>query len=359
LKVYENIYLMYLLLFRYMLKEIIGDKTFIVAEISGNHNNDFELTKKTIKAIADSGADAVKVQTYTADSLTMNANTEYFGQRKDGLWKGRTLFEIYTEGSMPWEWQPKLKNYTEDLGLFFFSSPFDYKAVDFLESIDIKAYKIASLEITDIPLIKYIAEKGKPIILSTGVATLADIELAIRTCHGVGNHDIALLKCTSAYPTPYSEVNLRSMNILQHLFKTVVGLSDHTLGSTVAIGSVALGAKIVEKHFILDRSLGGTDAAFSMEPDEFTEMVKSIRIIEESLGDVNFELTDKMKDSRTRARSIFISKDIKKGEEFTTENIRTVRPNDGLHPKYLSEILGKQASKDLKMGYPLKWEFIS
>ncbi|MFD2563560.1 pseudaminic acid synthase [Aquimarina rubra] len=337
---------------------VLTDKTFIIAELSANHNNNFQLAKDTIYAMKESGADAVKFQTYTADSITLNVDNKYFGPRDSGIWKGKTLYEIFTEGSMPWEWQAKLLEYANELDLICFSSPFDFKAVDFLEELHVPMYKIASLEISDIPLISYVASKGKPIILSTGIANLNDIELAVNACRKEGNNDITLLKCTSAYPTPFEEVNLKVIPNLRETFNVKVGLSDHTMGSTVPLGAVALGAKVVEKHFILDRNLGGVDSSFSMEPDEFKFMVKSIRELEKALGSVSYELTEKQKDTKIRGRSLFISSKVKKGEVLTKNNVKSVRPGLGLHPKYFYDVLGKKANRDITAGSPLDWSMI-
>jgi pseudaminic acid synthase len=326
------------------------DKVLIIAELSANHNNDFDLAVKTIEAMAKSGADAVKVQTYTADSLTLNVNNEYFGPRKEGLWKGLTPYEVFSEGSMPYDWQPKLKKIAENLGMLFFSSPFDFEGVDFLESIQVPIYKIASFEISDIPLIKHVAKKGKPVIISTGVADLSDITLAVEACRSVGNDQITLLKCTSEYPAPIDAANLLTIPDLKKRFNVNVGVSDHTMGSIVPTVAVSLGAAVVEKHFILDRSLGGPDSSFSMEPQEFAEMVKSVRQAEAALGKVTYDVSEK---NKLRRRSLFVIKDIKAGEPFTINNIRSVRPGHGLHPKYFEEILGKVAKKNLLKGEPL------
>ena len=339
---------------------VIGDNSsvFVVAELSANHNQDFDLAVKTIKAMKETGADAVKLQTYTPDTITIDCDNEYFQIKQGTLWDGKTLYQLYKEAYTPWEWQPKLKKIAENLGLICFSSAFDKTAVDFLEKMNVPAYKVASFEITDIPLIEYIASKGKPVIMSTGIATLADIEEAINACKRMGNEQIALLKCTSAYPAPIEEANLLTIPNMAETFGTVVGLSDHTLGSSAAIASVALGVKIIEKHFILDRKLGGPDAAFSMEPAEFKQMVKSIREVEKAMGKVTYDLTEKQKKSREFSRSLFVVKDIKKGEVFTEENVRSIRPGYGLHPRYYSEILGKTASCNLERGMPLSWEVV-
>ena len=331
---------------------------FIIAELSANHLQKFDYAVKLIKEAKEAGADAVKLQTYTPDTMTIDCNNEYFRIKQGTLWDGKTFYQLYKEAYTPWEWQPKLKEIAESEGLICFSSVFDKSAVDFLEEIDVPAYKIASFEITDIPLIEYVASKGKPVIISTGIAILSDIEEAVSACKRMGNNQIALLKCVSAYPTPLEDVNLRTIPNLAETFKTVVGLSDHTLSISVPIASVALGASIIEKHLTLDRKLGGPDAAFSLEPAEFKTMVKSVREVEKALGKVSYDLTEKMKRSRELSRSIFVVKNIKGGEVFTAENIRSIRPSYGLHPKYLKEILGKQAACDIKKGTPLKWELI-
>ena len=329
---------------------------FIIAELSANHNNDINLALKTIQAIAETGADAVKVQTYTADSLVLDVENEYFGARKEGLWKGRRLYELYEEGSLPYEWHAQLKEETERLGMVFFSSPFAIKDVDFLEKLNIPLYKIASFEINDIPLIEYVASKGKPMIMSTGVATLEDIELAVETCRKAGNNDITLLKCTSEYPAQIADANLLNIPDLKQKFNVKVGVSDHTMGSIVPMASVALGATVIEKHIILDRSLGGVDSSFSMEPHEFKQMVADCHKVYASLGKITYEQPEK---NKYRRRSIFISQDITKGEELTKDNIKIVRPGNGLHPKHYKEILGKKVNTPLKKGEPLEFNFLN
>jgi pseudaminic acid synthase len=331
---------------------------FIIAELSANHLQNFDLAVDTIKAIKYSGADAVKLQTYTPDTITIDSDNEYFQIKQGTLWDGKTLYQLYQEAYTPWDWQPKLKQIAEDLRLICFSSPFDKTAVDFLEEMNVPAYKVASFEITDIPLIEYIASKGKPVIISTGIATLSDIEAAVNACKRMGNNQIALLKCTSAYPAPLEEVNLRTIPNLADTFNTIVGLSDHTLGISVPIASVALGAEIIEKHFILDRNLGGPDAAFSLEPAEFKLMIEAVREVEKALGDVHYQLTEKTRKSREFSRSLFVVKDIKKGEIYTNENIKSIRPGFGLHPKYLNEILGKKVRKNIKKGTPVSWDLV-
>jgi pseudaminic acid synthase len=328
---------------------------FIIAELSANHCQDFDLAVKTIKAIKEAGADAVKLQTYTPNTITIDSDNEYFQIKRGTLWDGKTLYQVYQEAHTPWEWQPKLKEIAEEVGLIFFSSPFDLTAVDFLEEMNVPAYKIASFEITDIPLIEYVASKQKPVIISTGIATLADIEEAVNACKRMGNEQIALLKCTSAYPAPFEEINLRTIPNMADTFNTVVGLSDHTLGISVAIASVAVGAKIIEKHFILDRKLGGPDAAFSMEPDEFQSMVKSVREVEKALGHINYELTEKAQNNRFFSRSLFAVEDIKAGDLLTEKNIRSIRPGIGLHPRFLTQVIHKKARINIKRGTPLNW----
>ena len=338
----------------------IGEKepVFIVAELSANHIQDFDVAVDTIHSIKDSSADAVKFQTFTPDTITVNSDKSYF-QIEGTLWHGRTLHDLYKEAYMPWEWQPELKRVAEKLGLACFSSPFDKTAVDFLEKMDVPAYKIASFEITDVPLIEYTASKGKPIIISTGIAELCDIEMAVNACKRAGNQQIILLKCTSSYPAPLESMNLKTIPNMVETFNKTVGLSDHTIGSSVAVASVALGAKLIEKHFILDKSLGGPDCEFSAEPEEFKVMVKAVRDVEKALGDISYDLTeDKMK-SRNFSRSLFVVSDMAEGDEFTDENIRSIRPGYGLHPKHLKNVLGKRARKHIEKGTPLTWDLIS
>ncbi|MCX6169737.1 MAG: pseudaminic acid synthase [Ignavibacteriales bacterium] len=343
----------------------IGNRTiggtnniFIIAEISANHNQKYDVALESIKAIKDCGADAVKLQTYTADTLTIDSDKENFKIQQGTIWDGTTLYKLYQQAYMPWEWQPKLKQYAKELGLICFSSPFDKSAVDFLEKINVLAYKIASFEIVDIPLIEYTASKGKPVILSTGIATEVEINEAIEACRRMGNNQIALLKCTSEYPASIEDANLKMIPALAEKFNTVVGLSDHTLGTIVPVAAAALGAKIIEKHFILDKSLGGPDSSFSLEPAEFKKMVTEIRQVEKALGEVNFDLSDKTKKSRMFARSLFVVQDIRAGEKFTEDNVRSIRPSYGLPPKFLKEILGKKASTDIERGTPLDWTLI-
>lgn len=324
--------------------------TFIIAELSANHNNDLELALKTIESVALTGADAIKVQTYTADSLAIDVDNEFFGPKKEGLWKGIRPYDLYKEAALPYEWHQPLKEKAESLGLVFFSSPFDLEAVDFLEELEVPMYKIASFEITDIPLIRYTASKNKPMIISTGVADLYDIELAVNACREVGNDDITLLKCTSQYPAVLEDANLLTIPEIQKRFNVKVGLSDHTMGDIVPMAAVALGASVVEKHYILDRNLGGPDSSFSMEPDEFTEMVKKIRAVEKTLGIVKFSINDS---DRYKRRSLFAVKDIEVGELFSHDNVRSLRPGVGLHPKQLDVIIGEVSTKNFRKGDPI------
>lgn len=341
-------------------KHIISEAspTFIVAEMSANHNMEFERAVEIIKAAKEAGADAVKIQTYTADTITLNCDDPCFQITQGTLWDGTTLYKLYQSAYTPWEWQPELKKIAEDMGLEFFSSPFDLSSVDFLEKMEVPAYKVASFEITDIPLIKKIACTGKPIVIATGIARLSDIELALDTCRKAGNDNVILLKCTSSYPAPYEDMNLRTIPAMKDTFDCLAGLSDHSMGSAVAGAAVALGAKMIEKHLTLRRSDGGADAAFSMEPEEFREMVDNIRRIELALGKVTYELTPRQAREREHARSLFVAKDMKAGEIFTEENLRSVRPADGLHTKYYEELIGMRIARDAKLGTPMSWDLV-
>lgn len=343
---------------RFELNSDRSDRVFVIAELSANHGHNFELAAKTVRAAKAAGADAIKIQTYTADTITIDCDNPCFRINQDTLWDGTTLYKLYREAYTPWEWQPELKRIAEEEGLVFFSSPFDKTAVDFLEEMNVPAYKIASFEITDIPLIEYAASKGKPLIISTGIAVLADIEDALAACRRAGNNTVALLKCTSSYPAPVELANLRTIQDMKQRFQLPVGLSDHTMGTAVAIASVALGARIVEKHFILDRSIGGPDAAFSMNPEEFAQMVRGIREAEKALGNVTYELTERVRKNRKFSRSLFVVKDMEAGDTITEENVRSIRPGDGMPPKYLPQITGKKVRCALKAGTPLKEEDI-
>jgi pseudaminic acid synthase len=335
-----------------------GKPAYCIAEISANHNQNFEEAVTLIHAAKKAGADAIKLQTYTADTLTIPCDNKYFRVGDGTLWSGRNLYDLYKEAYTPWEWQPELKKIAEGLGMDLFSTPFDRTAVDFLESLEFPAYKIASFELVDLPLIEYIAGTKKPIILSTGMASEEEIREALEVIRSTGNDRVALLKCTSAYPALPEEMNLRTIPDLREKFRVPVGLSDHTLGAIAPLIAVSLGACIIEKHFTLSRMTPGPDNAFSMEPSEFSEMVTTIRITESALGAVHYGPTSHEKKSLAFRRSLFVVKDIKKGAVLTEENVRSIRPGYGLHPKYLSTILGKRINCNLKKGTPLSDRFI-
>lgn len=335
-----------------------SNKVFVIAELSANHNQQFEIAAESLKAIKSCGADAVKLQTYTPNTITIDCDNEYFQIKQGTIWDGTILYKLYQKAYTPWEWQPKLKDIADELGLICFSSPFDKSAVDFLEKMNVPAYKIASFEIVDIPLIEYAASKGKPVIISTGIATEEEIQEALDACYRSGNNQVALLKCTSEYPAKIEDANLNAIPYLRNKFNTVVGLSDHTLGFTVPIAAAALGARIIEKHFILDKNIGGPDASFSLEPIEFKKMVDEIRTVEIALGEQKFVQLEKVKKSRTFARSLFIVENIKKGEILTENNIRSIRPSNGLAPKYFNDVLGKKAKVNIEKGTPLSWDLI-
>lgn len=322
-----------------------GNSVFVIAELSANHNGSLETALETIRAAKRTGANAIKLQTYTADTLTIQSEKDDFIIKSGSIWDGKTFYDLYKSAYTPWEWHEELFQCAKEEGLICFSSPFDKSAVDFLENLNVPAYKIASFEITDIPLIEYVASKGKPVILSTGIATSEDIELALDACKRMGNNNIALLKCTSSYPAPIEEANMAMIPDFKERFDVIPGLSDHTLGSTVPIVATTLGARIIEKHFILDRSIGGPDASFSMNEKEFTEMVKAIREAEKAVGVVSYEPTEKQTKGRAFSRSLYVVKDIKKGEIITEENIRSIRPGFSLAPKYLNSLIGKRANK--------------
>lgn len=332
--------------------------SYIIAEISANHNGSLERAEAIVRAAADAGADAVKLQTYTADTLTIPCDNEYF-RIKGTLWEGKTLHDLYQEACTPWEWQPRLKALANDLGMDCFSTPFDATAVDFLENMDVPCHKVASFEVVDIPLLKKIGSTGKPVIMSTGMASLAEIDEAVSTLRENGTQELALLKCTSAYPAPPEEANLLTIPHLAQAFNCVAGLSDHTLGSAVAVGAVAVGARIIEKHFTLARADGGPDSAFSMEPDEFRQMVRDIRTVEKALGTVCYDLTPKQRESKVFRRSLFVVKDMEAGEMFTEENVRSIRPGYGLPPRFAPLLHGKKASQKIVKGTPLNFAHIS
>jgi len=322
---------------------------FIIAELSANHNGSLETAKETIRAAKRAGADCIKLQTYTADTITINSSKDDF-LIKGTIWDGQNLYNLYQQAYTPWEWHKELFDVAKEEGLVCFSSPFDRTAVDFLETLDTPAYKIASFEITDIPLIEYVASKGKPVIISTGIAEIADIELALDACKRMGNTKIALLKCTSSYPAPIDEANMSMIKDLADRFGVIAGLSDHTMGATVPIVATVLGAKIIEKHFILDRSVGGPDASFSMNEVEFSEMVKSIREAESAIGVVDYTLTDKQLKGKEFSRSLYVVEDMKEGDIINEQNVKSIRPGFGLHPKFYSQILGKQIKADREKG---------
>jgi N-acetylneuraminate synthase len=335
-----------------------GQPVYIVAEMSANHNQDFEQAVRILHAAQEAGADAVKLQTYTPDTLTIDCDREYF--RIGGtIWEGRTLYDLYGEAYTPWDWQPKLKEAANDLGMALFSTAFDPTAVEFLEAMGVPAYKVASFEIVDLPLVQRIAQTGKPMIVSTGMATLAEIDEAVRAARQAGAAQIALLKCTSAYPASPEEMNLRTIPHLAEAFGLPVGLSDHSLGIAVPVAAVALGACIVEKHLTVSRGLPGPDSAFSLEPHEFKAMVAAIREAEKAVGQVSYDVTAKEAASRAFRRSLFIVQHTNAGERFTADNVRSIRPGHGLHTRYVDEVLGRRAAQDIERGTPLSWDLIA
>ena len=338
-----------------MEKNILNpEKVFIIAELSANHNGSLETALETIRAAKRTGADAIKLQTYTADTITLNSRKPDFMIEHGTIWDGQNLHDLYDQAHTPWEWHKALFEEAEKQGLYCFSSPFDPTAVDLLEELNCPAYKVASAEITDIPLIEYIASKGKPMILSTGIAREEDIELALNAVRKSGNQQIGLLKCTSSYPAPIEEANLIMIQDLADRFNIVPGLSDHTMGYVAPIVSVCFGARIIEKHFILDHSVGGPDASFSLDEKEFTEMVEAVRAAEKSIGQVDYRLTEKMRRSRDFSRSLYVVKDVQAGEIFTEENVKSIRPGYGMHPKFYPEVLGKVAMEAIEAGTALK-----
>ena len=323
------------------------DKCMIVAEMSANHNGKKETAIETVRAAKRAGADAVKLQTYRADTITLRCDKPDFIINEGSIWDGQYFYDLYEQAYTPWEWHEELFHVAKEEGLICFSSPFDKTAVDMLEALDCPVYKIASFEITDIPLIEYAASKHKPMVLATGIATEEDIQLAVEACRRMGNNDITVLKCTSSYPAPVEEANLCMIRDLAERFQVKSGLSDHTLGSVSPIVAVTQGASMIEKHFILNRSIGGPDCSFSMEEKDFAQMVKDVRMAELSLGKTTYELTEKMRGSRSASRSLYVAEDMKAGEVITERNVRSVRPGFGLHPKYLKDILVKNVNRDL------------
>jgi len=338
----------------------IGNKNpcFIIAELSANHNGSLEVAIETIRAAKKTGADAIKLQTYTPDTMTINSDNSHFQITGGTLWDGKTLYDLYGEAYTPWEWHKRLFEVAEEEGLICFSSPFDITAVDFLEKLNVPAYKIASFEIQDIPLIEYAASKGKPIIMSTGIADEADIKLAVETCRKVGNNEIILLKCTSSYPAPLELANLNTIPDLKTKFEVEVGFSDHTYGSLAPTIAIALGATVIEKHFILHKDIGGPDADFSLDVNEFTEMVNKVRDTEKLLGKVSYDVPEKVKTNRKFARSLFVVENAKIGDLITKDNVRSIRPGNGLHPKYYKEILGRKFNENISRGEPLTLKMI-
>jgi N-acetylneuraminate synthase len=336
-----------------------AEPVYVIAEVSANHHQDYDQAVRIIHAAKDAGADAVKLQTYTPDTITIRSDREYFKIGGGTLWDGRTLYDLYGEAYTPWDWQPKLKQVAESLGLDLFSSPFDETAVDFLENMNVTAYKLASFELVDLPLIRKMAATGKPLIISTGMATLEEIQEAVATARQAGASQIALLKCTSAYPASPEEMNLRTIPELARKFGLPVGLSDHTTGVAVPVAAVALGACIVEKHITLSRSPAGPDSAFSLEPQEFQAMVEAIRIAGKALGVASYGPIAQEQSSRVFRRSLFVVQNVKRGEPFTPENLRSIRPGYGLHTRYLPEVLGKRAAVDIERGTPLSWELVA
>ena len=340
------------------MQEVKRNVPFIIAEMSGNHNQSLERAIKIIEAAAEAGVDAVKLQTYTADTITIDKRDgEFFISNPDSLWAGRSLYELYQEAYTPWEWQAKLFERCRELGVMCFSTPFDPTAVDFLETLDCPIYKIASFENIDLPLVKKIAETGKPIIASTGMASISELDDLVRTARNNGCADLTLLKCTSSYPATPADANLRTLAHMKQLFNCEVGLSDHTPGIGVAIAAVALGATVIEKHFTLSRAEGGVDSAFSMEPHEMAQLVKECRAAYQALGRVSYELSEH--ESRSHRRSLYVVEDIKAGEPITERNVRSIRPARGLKPKYYEAVLGKKVNRDVKFGTPLSWELVS
>jgi N-acetylneuraminate synthase len=336
-----------------------GAPVYVIAEISANHNQSFDEAARIIAAAKDAGADAIKLQTYTADTLTIRSDNRYFRIGEGTLWEGRNLYDLYAEAYTPWEWQPKLKAIAEELGMDLFSTPFDDTAVAFLENINVPAYKIASFELVDLPLIRTVARTGKPIIMSTGMATAEEIEEAVRTAREAGAAELALLKCTSAYPAMPEEMHLRTIPDMASTFGVPIGLSDHTMGVAAPVAAVALGACILEKHLTLSRAIHGPDSTFSLEPHEFRATVDAVRAAEQALGTIHYGASEREEHSRGFRRSLFVVEDVKAGQPFTAANVRSIRPGYGLHTRHLGEVLGMLASRDIERGTPLAWELIA
>lgn len=335
-----------------------GEPVYVVAEMSANHHQSFEEAARIVRAARDSGADAIKLQTYTPDTMTIDCRTEPFQIGKGTIWEGRNLYELYGEAYTPWEWQPELKKLANGLGMDCFSTPFDVSAVEFLEKMDVSVHKIASFEVVDIPLIERIARTGKPVIMSTGMTSLDEIEEAVQTLRNAGCRQMVLLKCTSAYPAPPEAMNLRTIRDMAERFGVPVGLSDHTMGIAASVAAVALGACVIEKHFTLSRAAGGPDAAFSLEPQELKEMVDAIRTTEKAMGRVNYELTPSETAMRVYRRSLFVVEDMEQGSVFSPRNVRSIRPGHGLPPKHIGDVMGRRAARRLKRGTPLDWSMV-
>jgi len=336
-----------------------GHPIFLVAEMSANHLQNFDRAVAIIRAAKKAGADAIKLQTYTPGTMTLDCNNEYFQIKQGTLWDGTTLYKLYQQAYTPWEWFPELQRVAQEEGLVFFSAAFDPTAVDFLEELGVPFHKVASFEITDVALVEKMAKTGKPMIISTGIASLSDIELAVETCRKAGNNNLILLKCTSAYPAPIEEANVLHIPLFQETFGVLAGLSDHTPGTTVPILSVGLGARMIEKHFTLDRASGGVDAAFSLEPDEFTQMVQAVRQAEKALGSESYARNEKTQEkARVFARSLFVVENMKEGETFSPANVRSIRPGFGLHPRFLDQVLGRKCRRNVAKGTPMKWEWV-
>jgi pseudaminic acid synthase len=335
-----------------------GQPVYVVAELSANHHQEFEQAVRILHAAKAVGADAVKLQTYTPDTITIRSDREYFRIGGGTLWDGRTLYDLYGEAHTSWAWQPRLKQVADDLDLDLFSSPFDSTAVDFLEGMHVPAYKLASCELVDIPLIQKMAQTGKPLLISTGMATLEEIDEAVNAARNAGCKEIALLKCTAAYPALPDEMNLRTIPEMARRFQVPVGLSDHSTGIAVPVAAVALGACIIEKHITLSRSLQGPDSAFSLEPQEFKSMVDAVRIAEKALGEVHFGASPREQSTRVFRRSLFIVEDVRQGQTLTPENVRSIRPGHGLHTRHLPEVIGKRAARDIERGTPVSWDLI-
>jgi pseudaminic acid synthase len=334
------------------MKNIDSKRCFIIAEISANHGQDFRQAVALIKKAKECGADAVKFQAYTPDTLTIDADNKYF-QIKHPKWGGQTLYQLYKKAYTPFKWFKKLKKTADDLGLLFFATAFDKSSVDFLEELDVPLHKLASFELVDLPLIEYIAKTRKPIIMSTGMATLMEIKEAVKAADGAGAKEIGLLKCVSSYPAKPEQMNLKTIPDMKKMFKCMIGLSDHTLGIGVSVAAVCLGASVIEKHFTLSRKIITPDSFFSIEPQELKQLVEDVRIVEKAIGNVHYGLTEEEKKNKVFRRSLFAVKDVKKGEAFTQENIRSIRPGNGLSPKYFNKLIGKKAAADIKRGTPL------